>query len=146
MLRLVFAFCWSILLLPAPTARAAAGADTVRLASGVRYVVHTPGAGSPAHPGDRMAVHYTGFLPDGHIFDSSVAQGKPLRLHVGRGEVIPGWDEVLLQLPAGTRAWVFIPAAKAYGSQGVLNPDDDRHYLIAPNTDLVFELEIVRIK
>jgi FKBP-type peptidyl-prolyl cis-trans isomerase len=93
-----------------------------------------------------MAVHYTGFLPDGHIFDSSVAQGKPLRLRVGRGEVIPGWDEVLLHLPAGARAWVSIPARLAYGAQGVRNPDDERRYLSPPDTNLVFELEIVKVK
>jgi FKBP-type peptidyl-prolyl cis-trans isomerase len=134
-----------LLLLTAP-ARAMAPADTLRLASGVRYVVHVPGSGAAAQVGDRMAVHYTGFLPDGHIFDSSVAQGKPLRLRVGRGEVIPGWDEVLLLLPAGTRAWVSIPAAQAYGSRGVRHPDDESRFLIPPNTNLVFELEVVRIR
>ncbi|GAA3934518.1 FKBP-type peptidyl-prolyl cis-trans isomerase [Hymenobacter algoricola] len=134
------------LLLPAPARAMPVAADTIRLLSGVRYVVHVPGTGASAQAGDRMAVHYTGFLPDGHIFDSSVAQGKPLRLRVGRGEVIPGWDEVLLLLPAGTRAWVAIPAAQAYGSQGVRNPDDDRRFLIPPGTDLVFELEVVRIR
>ena len=133
------------LLLSAAVARATP-ADTVRLASGVRYVVREPGSGSPAQPGDRMAVHYTGFLPDGHMFDSSAGQGRPLRLRVGRGEVIPGWDEVLLLLPAGARAWVSIPAAQAYGSKGVRSPDDERRFLIPPDTNLVFELEIARIR
>ncbi|WP_143164276.1 FKBP-type peptidyl-prolyl cis-trans isomerase [Hymenobacter daecheongensis] len=120
--------------------------DTVRLASGVRYVVRMPGSGAPARPGDRMAVHYTGFLPDGRMFDSSAGQGRPLRLRVGRGEVIRGWDEVLLLLPAGTRAWVSIPAEQAYGSRGVRNPDDESRFLIPPNANLVFELEVVRIR
>jgi FKBP-type peptidyl-prolyl cis-trans isomerase len=134
------------LLLAAPAARAQSAADTVRLADGVRYVVRMPGAGPLAQPGDWMAVHYTGFLPDGHIFDSSVAQGRPLRLRVGRGEVIPGWDAVLLHLPAGARAWVSIPADQAYGSKGVRNPDDDSQFLIPPGSPLVFELEVVRIR
>ncbi|WP_157807773.1 FKBP-type peptidyl-prolyl cis-trans isomerase [Hymenobacter chitinivorans] len=116
-----------------------------RTASGVRYTVRQRGTGPTAQVGDRMLVHYTGFLPDGHIFDSSVSQGRPLRLRVGKGEVIPGWDEILLLLPAGSRARVWIPAALAYGPTGVLNPDDDSKYNVPPNTDLVFELEVVKV-
>ncbi|GAA4009981.1 FKBP-type peptidyl-prolyl cis-trans isomerase [Hymenobacter fastidiosus] len=136
----------SLLLFAALTAQAQLRADTVRLTSGVRYVVRTAGTGASAQPGDRMAVHYTGFLPDGHIFDSSVAQGRPLRLRVGQGEVIPGWDEVLLHLPTGTRAWVSIPARQAYGSSGVRDPDNESRYLIPPDSQLIFELEVVRIR
>ncbi|UOQ54689.1 FKBP-type peptidyl-prolyl cis-trans isomerase [Hymenobacter cellulosivorans] len=123
-------------------------ADTIlsqRTASGVRYTVRQRGTGAQAQAGDRMLVHYTGFLPDGHIFDSSVSQGRPLRLRVGKGEVIPGWDEILLLLPAGSRARVWIPAALAYGAQGVRNPDDDSQFTIPPNTNLVFELEVVKV-
>jgi FKBP-type peptidyl-prolyl cis-trans isomerase len=141
---MLLGLCWALLL--AVPGHAQALPDTVRLPSGVRYVVRTPGSGAVAQAGDRMAVHYTGFLPDGHIFDSSVAQGRPLRLRVGRGEVIPGWDEVLQKLPAGTRAWVFIPAAQAYGTKGARHPDDESRYLIPPGTDLVFELEVVRVR
>ncbi|MCB2379358.1 FKBP-type peptidyl-prolyl cis-trans isomerase [Hymenobacter sp. BT635] len=130
---------------PAPTAVA----DTAlqqRTASGVRYTIRQLGTGPKAQTGDRMQVHYTGFLPDGHIFDSSVAQGRPLRLKVGTGEVIPGWDEVLLLLPAGSRARVWIPAALAYGPTGVRNPDDDSRFTVPPNTSLIFELEVVKVR
>ncbi|TGE21137.1 FKBP-type peptidyl-prolyl cis-trans isomerase [Hymenobacter metallicola] len=119
---------------------------TQRTASGVRYTIRQQGTGPIAQSGDRMQVHYTGFLPDGHIFDSSVAQGRPLRLRVGRGEVIPGWDEMLLLLPMGSRARIWIPAALAYGSTGVLNPDDDTKFMVPPNTDLIFEVEIVKVR
>ena len=132
-----------------PPPRPAVLADTVlseHTASGVRYTVRQRGTGPQAQAGDRMLVHYTGFLPDGHIFDSSVGQGRPLRLRVGRGEVIPGWDELLLLLPAGSRARVWIPARLAYGSTGVLNPDDDSKFTVPPNTNLVFELEIVKVR
>lgn len=124
-------------------------ADTAlseRTASGVRYTVRQPGSGPTARKGDRMQVHYTGLLPDGHIFDSSVAQGKPLRLRVGTGQVIPGWDEVLLLLPMGSRARIWIPAALAYGSAGVRNPDDDTQFIVPPNTSLIFEVEVVKVR
>jgi FKBP-type peptidyl-prolyl cis-trans isomerase len=120
-------------------------ADTVRTASGLRYFIHQPGKGSVAKVGDRVVVNYTGFLPNGRLFDSSASDGRPLKCRVGRGEVIKGWDEVLLLLPAGSRARVWIPAALAYGAKGVRDPDDQRRYLIPPKTDLVFELEMVKV-
>src|SRR4051812_37180463 len=82
-----------------------AGSDTAHLIpqhtrSGVRFVLHERGTGPLAQVGSRVAVRYTGFLPDGHIFDATAALGGPLRFRVGRREVIPGWDELLLLVPA----------------------------------------------
>jgi len=128
------------------TAQVVPAADTLRNASGVRYLIETRGTGPTPQPGDKLTVEYSGFLPNGKLFDSSAVDGHPLRLRVGRGEVIRGWDEVLLLLPVGTRARVWIPAALAYGSQGARDPDDDNRYAIPPNTDLVFELTIVKVK
>lgn len=121
-------------------------ARAVTTPSGLRYALRRPGAGPAAKPGDKVAVHYTGFTPDGRIFDASVKQGGPLKVRAGRGEVIKGWDEVLLLLPQGARARVWVPARLAYGATGRPDPDEDQRFLIEPNTDLVFELEIVKIK
>ncbi|WP_177204735.1 FKBP-type peptidyl-prolyl cis-trans isomerase [Hymenobacter arizonensis] len=127
------------------------GSDSARLIpqhtqNGVRFVFHERGAGKLALAGTRVAVRYAGFLPDGHLFDATAASGSPLRFRVGRGEVIPGWDEVLPLLPAGSRVRVWIPAAHAYGATGVRDPDDESRYLIPPNTELVFELEVVSVR
>ena len=118
----------------------------MRTASGLRYLIETRGNGPTPQPGDKLTVEYTGFLPNGKVFDSSAVDGHPLRLRVGRGEVIKGWDEVLLLLPAGTHARIWIPSALAYGSQGARDPDDDTRYIIPPNTDLAFELTVVKVK
>ncbi len=118
-------------------------------ASGLRYVVRQPGSGRAAVPGSRVVVHYTGFLAtDGRIFDTSVQQGGPLKVRAGRQQVIAGFDEALLLLPEGSRARVWIPAALAYGPKGRPDPDDEtgRRYLIPPNSDLIFELEIVKVR
>ncbi len=128
-----------------------AGSDTARLVpqltrSGVRFVFRERGTGPLAHAGSRVAVRYTGFLPDGHVFDATVATGGPLRFRVGRGDVIPGWDELLLLVPAGSRVKAWIPAALAYGTTGVRDPEDERRYLIPPNTELVFELEVLSVR
>jgi FKBP-type peptidyl-prolyl cis-trans isomerase len=128
-----------------------AGSDTAHLVpqhtrSGVRFVLHERGAGPQVQPGSRVAVRYTGFLPDGHVFDATAASGGPLRFRVGRGEVIPGWDELLPLLTAGSRVRAWVPAALAYGAAGVRDPDDDTRFLIPPNTELVFELHILSVR
>ncbi|MDQ2793144.1 MAG: FKBP-type peptidyl-prolyl cis-trans isomerase [Bacteroidota bacterium] len=117
-----------------------------RTPNGVRYVFRTRGTGPLPQSGQRVSARYTGFLPDGHIFDASEAQGGLLKFRVGRHEVIPGLDEVIPLLPVGSRAWVWIPAALAYAAKGVRQPDDDTRYLVPPNTPLVFEVEIVGVR
>ena len=134
-----------------PTATIPAPADTAHLVlqhtpGGVRFVFHERGTGPLAHAGSRVAVRYTGFLPDGHLFDATVATGGPLRFRVGRGEVIAGWDELLPLLPAGSRVRAWVPAALAYGAKGVRDPDDDTRFVIPPNTELVFELHVVSVR
>jgi FKBP-type peptidyl-prolyl cis-trans isomerase len=124
-------------------------ARAVTTASGLRYTIRQAGTGTPPQPGDRVAVHYTGLLAaDGRMFDTSVQQGGPLKVKAGRGTVIKGFDEALLLLPQGSRARVWIPAALAYGPKGRLDPDDEteKRYLIPPDSDLIFELEIIKVK
>ncbi|MFD2784829.1 FKBP-type peptidyl-prolyl cis-trans isomerase [Hymenobacter rubripertinctus] len=117
--------------------------------SGLRYTIRQVGTGPRAQPGSRVVVHYTGFLAaDGHLFDTSVQQGGPLKVRAGRQSVIAGFDEALLLLPEGSRARVWIPADLAYGAKGRPDPDDEteKKYLIPPNADLIFELEILKVK
>ena len=130
---------------------AAANPDSTRAAllttpGGVRYWVRETGTGARPQAGSRVAVRYAGFLPNGRSFDATAASGGPLRFRVGRGEVIPGWDELLPLLPAGTRVRTWIPAALAYGAKGVTDPEDDRRFVIPPNTDLIFELQLVSVR
>lgn len=138
--------------LAAPTVPATgAPTDTTHLVSqftrgGVRFAFRMRGTGPLPREGSRVAVRYTGFLPDGHLFDATAANGGPLRFRVGRGEVIAGWDELLPLLPAGSRVRAWIPAALAYGAAGVRDPDDADRFLIPPQTALVFELEVLRVR
>jgi len=135
-----------IIWLTAITGSYAQASDTLRTASGIRYVLLQRGTGPTAQPGDRLQVAYSGFLPNGKVFDSSAMDGKPIRFRVGKGEVIKGWDEVLLLLPAGTRARLYIPAALAYGAKGARHPDNEDKYLISPNTDLTFDVTVLKVK
>jgi FKBP-type peptidyl-prolyl cis-trans isomerase len=54
-------------------------------------------------------VHYTGWLPDGSIYSSSRNIGDAVRITVGTGEVIEGWDHALQLMSAGTKLRVEIP-------------------------------------
>ena len=117
-----------------------------RTPNGVRYVFRARGTGPLPQPGQHVSARYTGFLPDGHIFDTSEVQGGLLRFRVGRHEVIAGLDEVIPLLPVGSRVRVWVPAALAYAAKGVRHPDDDDRFLVPPGTPLVFELEIIGVR
>jgi FKBP-type peptidyl-prolyl cis-trans isomerase len=104
------------------------------------------GTGPVVATGRRVAVRYTGFLPNGLVFDATAASGGSLRFRVGRGEVIRGWDELLPLLPVGSRVRAWIPAALAYGAKGVVDPDNPSRFIIPPDTELVFELQVVSVR
>lgn len=70
--------------------------------------------GRTMEKGKTVRVHYTGTLDDGTIFDSSLDR-DPLEFQVGMGQMIPGFDKAVLDMEAGDKKTVHIPAAEAYG-------------------------------
>jgi peptidylprolyl isomerase len=66
--------------------------------------------------GDTVKVHYTGKLEDGTVFDSS-KEREPIQITLGRGEVIPGFEEALLNMKVGEKKTARIPVDSAYGSR-----------------------------
>ena len=94
------------------------------------------GTGPVVPKGAKVKVHYTGRLPDGTVFDSSVERGEPLEFNVGVGQVIRGWDEGICQLQKGQKAKLTCPPQYAYGAQGAGDS-------IPPNATLIFEVEVV---
>ena len=113
---------------------------TVTTPSGLKYEELVAGAGPQPKTGDIVKVHYTGWLTNGKKFDSSVDRGQPFEFHVGRGEVIKGWDEGVGSMKVGSKRKLTIPPDLGYGSQNVGNG------LIPPNSTLVFEVELLGIK
>ena len=104
--------------------------------SGLTYVVVTAGSGSKPERGTKIQAHYTGKLLDGTVFDSSVTRGKPFAFNVGRGRVIKGWDEALIDMQKGEKRILVLPSNLAYGDRG--NPPT-----IPPKATLIFEVELV---
>ncbi|MFA6401621.1 MAG: FKBP-type peptidyl-prolyl cis-trans isomerase [Salinivirgaceae bacterium] len=102
----------------------------------LKYVLIEPGSGSLAQFGDNAYIHYTGFLPDGTIFDSSVKKGDPVRITVGSKQVIEGWDLGLFLMKKGTKIKLYIPPKLAYGNEGYKN-------LVPENSPIILDLEMV---
>lgn len=70
----------------------------------------------PAKNGDTVLVHYTGTLSDGTMFDSS-RDGDPLESVLGKGMLIPGFEEAILGMEEGDAKTVTIQPAQAYGDR-----------------------------
>jgi len=123
--------------LPAPDDVAEAPADAIRIASGLAYKVLQPGGGSE-HPtaADSVEVHYTGWMTDGKMFDSSVVRGQPAKFPLNM--VIPGWTEGVQLMVVGEKTRFWIPADLAYG-ETPRRPG-------APSGMLVFDIELIGIE
>lgn len=104
--------------------------------SGLKYSVLKAGAPDGTSPKgtDKVKVHYSGWLTDGKLFDSSVTRGRPIEF--GLNDVIPGWTEGLTLMTPGSRFKFTIPAKLGYGERGM--PP-----VIPGNADLIFEVELL---
>ena len=97
------------------------------------------GTGEPTKQGDKITVHYTGWLEDGTKFDSSVDRGPAFIFTLGVGQVIQGWDEGMIGAKVGEKRKLTIPSALAYGESGMGS-------IIPPNSILIFEVEVINIQ
>ena len=74
--------------------------------------------GTPAKAGQKAKVHYTGWLLDGTMFDSSRGRGNPFEFNLGAGRVIRGWDIGVEGMQPGEKRILVIPPGLGYGSRG----------------------------
>ena len=84
----------------------------------------------PVSTGDTVVVEYTGRLPDGTVFDTSLEsvaeehgldhhpdrEYTPLTVEVGNGRIIEGLEEGLVGLEAGDQETVTVATEDAYGA------------------------------
>jgi FKBP-type peptidyl-prolyl cis-trans isomerase len=114
----------------------AAPKDATRTASGLAYKILKHGKGKEHPTADStVEVHYTGWTPDGKMFDSSVMRGKPISFSLNG--VIKGWTEGVQLMAVGDRARFWIPGKLAYGDKPA-RPG-------TPAGDLVFDVELLSI-
>jgi len=117
----------------------AAPSKRVATESGLEYEDLVVGTGPSPTPGQMAVVHYTGWLTDGKKFDSSHDRNKPFEFPVGRGRVIKGWDEGVATMKVGGKRKLWIPPELGYGARGFGK-------VIPPDSDLIFEVELLEIK
>ncbi len=98
------------------------------------------GEGDEATPGSKVTVHYVGVaFRTGEEFDASWNRGEPFRFALGKGQVIPGWDQGVAGMRVGGRRKLTIPSALAYGARGAGNG------VIAPHEPLVFVVDLIAV-
>jgi peptidylprolyl isomerase len=100
------------------------------------YVDTVIGTGPLALPKKFYTVNYTGYLPDGTKFDSSVDRGEPISFPYGERRVIPGWDTGFEGMHVGGKRRLYIPYQLAYGEAG-------RPPMIPVRSELVFDIEFI---
>jgi len=123
-------------------ARAAANAAALKkfenaktTASGLKYIIEEEGAGDSPKATDQVSVFYRGTFTDGREFDGNIGQ-KPISF--GLNQVIPGWTEGLQLMKPNGKAVFYIPYALGYGANGYPGA-------IPPKSDLIFEVELVKV-
>ena len=119
--------------------------------SGLYIIVNKKGKGEPVQIGSTIAVNYTGRLLNGKVFDSSIEKVakennildprrkyEPFEYQVGATSLIRGWDEGLMNQPAGSSLTLIMPSRLGYGSR--------ENGAIPANSPLIFDIEIVSVK
>jgi len=95
------------------------------------------GTGAEAKTGDAVSVNYVGALyHGGKVFDASWKRNEPFQFTLGKGQVIPGWEQGVVGMKVGGRRELIIPASLAYGAKG--SPP-----AIPPNAPLVFVVDLL---
>ena len=112
--------------------------NAVTTPSGLQYTDSAEGDGDTAEAGNRVSVHYTGWLSDGTKFDSSLDRNQPFAFNLGAGQVIAGWDEGVRGMKAGGKRKLTIPSDLGYGAAGAGG-------VIPPDATLVFEVELLEV-
>lgn len=106
--------------------------------TGLYYVKTQDGTGEKPSKGSTVKAHYTGYLLDGTVFDTSIERGEPIEFVLGVGQVIPGWDEGIAMMSKGEKAVLYIPYYLAYGDRDL--------GVIPPFSNLIFEVELIDFK
>ena len=138
------ALALAILAVSTPVGRSdAADNQVTEMPDGLKYTDTTTGDGATAKAGNKVSVHYTGWLSDngakGKKFDSSVDRGQPFQFTLGAKQVIAGWDEGVAGMKVGGKRTLNIPPELGYGARGAGGA-------IPPNATLIFDVDLLQVQ
>jgi FKBP-type peptidyl-prolyl cis-trans isomerase len=127
-----------------PFARSNAATNQVtEMPNGLKYTDTKTGDGAIAAAGNKVSVHYTGWLYNndakGAKFDSSVDRGQPFQFTLGAHQVIAGWDQGVAGMKIGGKRTLIIPPELGYGARGAGRA-------IPPNATLIFDVELLGVQ
>ena len=121
----------------------AATNQVIEMPNGLKYTDTKTGDGATATAGNKVSVHYTGWLSEngakGKKFDSSVDRGQPFQFTLGAHQVIAGWDEGVAGMKVGGKRTLVIPPELGYGARGAGG-------VIPPNATLIFDVELLGVQ
>jgi len=107
-------------------------------AAEIEIISDKPGDGKKIIYHSWVQIEYTGSFESGEVFDTNIGKDRPLVVQMGMKEVIPGFEQGIMGTTKGTKRKIKIPAELAYGEKGGGD-------VIPPNTDLIFEFEIIDV-
>lgn len=107
------------------------------LAGGTKTKDTKVGTGPMAKKGNTVSMRYIGKLQNGKVFDSNT-KGKPFTFHLGKGDVIKGWDEGIVGMQVGGERLLTVPPGMGYGKRGTDG--------IPGNSTLIFEVKLTDLK
>ncbi|MEM8757594.1 MAG: CpcT/CpeT family chromophore lyase [Planctomycetota bacterium] len=107
-----------------------------RWSDGLIEIIFDAGQGEPVTNGDSLAIHYTGRLTDGSMFDSSRTRGQPF-VYNAPGQLIEGWLRATRDIREGAAMRVVIPPELGYGSRA--------NARIPADSTLLFDIECLNI-
>ena len=107
-------------------------------AAEIEIISEKPGDGKKIIHHSWVQIEYTGSFESGDVFDTNVGKNRPLVVQMGMKEVIPGFEQGIIGTTKGTKRKIKIPSELAYGKKGGGD-------VIPPNTDLIFEFEIIDV-
>ena len=109
------------------------------IASGLYFIESQAGSGNIPKTGDMVKINFTVSLIDGKELFSTVKNGGPMPVEIGKPFENKGFEEAVAMMKKGGKAKLIVPSSLAFGEQG-------RGQMVAPFTTLLYDVEIMEIK
>ena len=110
--------------------------------SGLAYEILIKTEGPSAQKGQEVKLKILGALEDGTVFQ----EPAKMTMIVGQEGFLPGFLEAVEILKLGEKGRFIIPPHLGYGEKGARDDFDANKYLVPPNSTIIFEIELIKIK